>query len=123
MSNRRGMALITLLASIAILAIALAGAASVFVSASRLTKHAACVTTASNCAESQMERLRSQSFGSIRTTSVNAGLPKLPGARCDVSVTTPEPGLKEITVSCSWTEGKRPYTVRLSTLRSGGQRR
>ena len=123
MNNRRGAGLISLIVSISILAVALTAAASVLISASRLTKHAAYVTVASNFAESEIERVRSQPFSSIGTMSVTRGLPKLPRARCDVSVAKPEPGLKEITVICSWVEGKSPYTVRFSTLVSGRQRR
>jgi hypothetical protein len=91
-------------------------------SASRLTKHAACMTTAGNFAESEMERVRSQPFESIRTANITRGLPSLPQSQCAVSVTKPEPGLKEITVTCSWVEGKTPYHARFSTLVAGGGR-
>jgi type II secretory pathway pseudopilin PulG len=122
MSRRRGTTLITLIVSIAILGVALATAASVFVSASKLTKHAANMASASSFAESVMEHVRSQPFGSIRSVDVTRGLPKLPGVRCAVAVRSPESGLKEITVTCSWAEGDNPYSVRYSTLAAGGQR-
>lgn len=121
MTSKRGVALVMVIVSIAMLAIALAAAASAFVSASRLTKHAAYVTAASNFAESEMERVRSLPFASIRTASV-AGPAGLPGAKCAVAVAVPEPGLKEITVTCSWVERKIPYYARFSTLAAGGGR-
>ena len=123
MSNRSGETIITLIVSIAILAVALAGAASVFISASKLTRHAANMTAAANFAESAIEHVRSEPFASIKTVNVTRGLPKLPGVRCAAAVASPEPGLKEITVTCSWAEGQTPYSVRLATLVAGGQRR
>jgi len=108
--------------SIAMLAIALAAAASAFISASRLTKHAACMTTAGNFAESEMERVRSLPFDSIRTANITRGLTSLPRSQCAVSAIKPEPGLKEITVTCFWVEGKIPYHARFSTLAAGGGR-
>ena len=122
MSSRRGATIITLITSIVILAIALAAAASAFLSASKLTRHAGCVTTASNFAESVMERVRTEPFGSIKSTVVARGLPKLPGASCAVAVSTPEPGLKEIVVTCSWIEGRTPCSARYATLVAGGRR-
>lgn len=123
MISKRGIGLITLIVSISILAITLATAASVLITASKATKHAANVTAASDFAESQLERVRSQPYGSIGTMSVTNNLPKLPGAKCDVSVSKSEPGLREITVAFAWSESKTPYTVRFSTLISGRQRR
>ena len=122
MSSKRGTALVTVIVSIAILAIALAAAASAFMSASRLTKHAAYVATASNFAESETERVRSLPFDLIKTANITGGLPNLPQSQCAVSVIKPEPGLKEITVTCSWVERKIPYHARLSTLIAGGGR-
>ena len=123
MSRARGATLITLIVSIAILAVALAAAASVFLSASKLTKHAANMTAAASFAESVMEHVRSQPFASVKSVSVTRGLPNLPGARCEVTVAAPEPGLKQITVTCSWVEREIPYSVRFATLAAGGQRR
>lgn len=120
MSNTRGAALVTVMVSVAILAIALVAATSAFMSASKLTKHAACFTKASNFAEGVMERTCSQPFGSIGTANVTTGLPDLPQARCSVLVTKPEAGLKEITVTCSWVEGTKPCRVRFCTLAAGG---
>lgn len=122
MNRMRGTTLVTLIVSIAILAVALASAASVFVSASKLTKHAANVTSAANFAESVMEHVLSQPFASTRSIDVKRDLPGLPGVRCAVAVAMREPGLKEITVTCSWAEGANPYSVRYSTLAAGGQR-
>ncbi len=122
MNRTRGTTLITLIVSIAILAVALASAASVFISASKLTKHAANTTSAAGFAESVMEHVRSQPFASIESVDVKRGLPNLPGIRCAVAVKSPEPGLKEITVTCSWAEGANPYSLRYSTLAAGGQR-
>ena len=122
MSSKRGMALVMVIVSIAILAIALAAAASAFMSASRLTKHAGYVAAASNLAESEMERVRSQPFASIGTANITRNLPSLPQSQCAVSVIKPEPGLKEITVTCSWVERKIPYHARFSTLVAGGGR-
>ena len=123
MNNQRGTTLITVIVSIAILAIALSAAASAFISASRLTKHAANYTTASNFAQSEMERVLTQPFESIRTTEVPKGLPALSDARCVVTVDRPEPLLKQITVTCSWVEGKTAHSVRFSSLAAGGRRR
>jgi len=123
MIRTRGATLISLIVSIAILAVALAGAASVFVSASKLTRHAANMTAAGSFAESVMEHIRSQAFGSIKSVGVTRGLPKLHSARCEVSAVARERGLKEITVTCSWVEGKSSYSVRFATLVAGGQRR
>lgn len=122
MSSKRGMALVMVIVSIAILAIALAAAASAFVSASRLTKHAAYQTAASDLAESEMERARSLPFDSIRAANVTTGLQSLPRGKCTVAVEVPEPGLKVITVTCSWVESKTPNHVRFSTLVAGGGR-
>jgi hypothetical protein len=116
------MALVMVIVSISILAIALAAAASAFMSASRLTKHAAYVTAASDLAESEMERARSLPFASIRTANVTTGPQNLPQGKCTVAVASPEPGLKEITVTCSWVERKMLYQVRYSTLAAGGGR-
>lgn len=123
MSRTRGTSLITLIVSIAILAVALAAAASVFVSASKLTKHAANTASAASFAESAMEHVRSEPFASIKSVDVTRGLPNLPEVRCGVTVTSREPGLKQITVTCSWSEGGTPYSVCYSTLAAGGQRR
>lgn len=122
MTNRRGSTLITLLVSIAILAIALAAAASAFISASKLTKHAADYTTASNFAQSVMERTIAQPFNSIHTSTVSKGLPNLRNAACGISVTESVPRLKQITVTFAWTEGKSPRSLRLATLVAGGKR-
>lgn len=122
MNRTRGTTLVTLIVSIAILAVALASAASVFISASKLTKHAANATTAANFAESVMEHVRSQPFASIKSVDVKRGLPSLPDVRCAVAVSLPEPGLKQINVTCSWSENGRPYNVRYCTLAAGGQR-
>ncbi len=122
MSNRRGSTLISLLVSIAILAIALAAAASAFISASKLTKHASDYTTISNFTQSAMEHTIAQPFSSIRTSSVSKGLPKLPNTACRVDVKETEPLLKQVTVTCTWTEGKAPRSMRLSTLVAGGRR-
>lgn len=115
--------MITLIVSIAILATALTAAASAFISASKLTRHAANYTAASNFAQSEMERVISRPFDSIRTSDVSKNLPTLAGVHCAVAVESPEPQLKQITVTCSWTEGKTPHNVRLSTLAAGGGRR
>ena len=120
MSSRRGTTLVTVMVSGAMLAIALVAAASAFIGAAKLTRHAACFTKASNFAEGVMERTCSQPFGSITTVNVTTGLPDLPQAGCSVSVIQPEAGLKEITVTCSWAEGTKPCRVRFSTLAAGG---
>jgi len=120
MNRTRGTTLVTVIVSIAILAVALASAASVFISAAKLAKHAANVTSAASFAESVMERVRSQPFASMESADVERGLPNLPGVRCEIAVASPEPGLKQITVTCSWTEGANPYNVRYSTLAAGG---
>lgn len=121
-TSKRGMGLVTVMVSMAMLTIALVAATSAFISASKLTKHAACMTSASNFAEGVMERTRSRPFASIRTASVTNGLPKLPQAECSIAVAVPESGLKDITVTCSWVEHSVPYHVRFSTLVAGGGR-
>lgn len=122
MNSRRGATLISLMVSIAILAVALAAAASAFISAARLTKQAGHYTAASNFAQSIMEREMAQPFNSIRTGSVTDHLPNLPNAACGVTVDRPEPLLKQVTITCSWTEGRSPRTLRLCTLVAGGAR-
>jgi len=119
MNNRRGIAIITVIVSMAIIAVALTMAVSAFVSATRLTRHAANFTLASNFAEGALERARSQPFDSIRTMSIS-DLPKLPEVKCDLSVTSLENGLKNLTVTCAWTEGTRPCRVVFSTLVARG---
>jgi len=114
--------LVAVMVSVAILAIALAAATSAFMSASKLTKHVACFTTASNFAEGVMERTCSKPFGSIKSADVTAPA-ALRNGKCSVSVTKREAGLKEITVTCSWVEGSSPYRVRFSTLAAEGGRR
>ena len=104
---------------VAILAIALTAATSAFMSASRLTKHAGCFTTASNFAEGVMERTSSQPFGSIESREVTAPA-SLTQGKCSVSVSNRAADLKEITVTCSWIEGSAPHRVRLSTLAAKG---
>jgi type II secretory pathway pseudopilin PulG len=123
MSRTRGATLIALIVSIAILAVALAGAASVFVSASKLTRHAGNMAAAASFAESSMEHVRSQPFASIKSAGITRGLPKLPAVRCAISVISPEPGLKQIVVTCTWAERANDYSVRFATLVAGGQRR
>lgn len=114
--------MVSVMVAVAILAIALVGATSGFMSASKLVKHASCFTAASNFAEGVMERVSSQSFGSIRSTNVAAPA-ALPAAECSVSVTKRGAGLKEIVVTCSWVEGTTPCRVRFSTLSAEGGRR
>jgi|GEM_PF-1371289 len=123
MNRRSGTSLVSLIVSIAILAVALASAASVLISTTRMTKHAANQSAAASFAESVMEHVRSQPFASIGSVNVTRGLPNLPGVRCAVEVTSPERRLKQITVTCSWAERANPYSVRYSTLLAGGMRR
>ena len=116
--------MITVIVSIAILAVALAAAASAFISASKLTRHGANFTTASNFAQSQMEHAIGQPFGSIRTTKVSDALPALSNVACNVTVESPEPMLKQVTVTCTWVDGRdRLCSVEFSTLVAGGGRR
>ena len=70
MGNNRGFTLIAVVVSGVILAIALTAAASAFIGASRLTKHAAQFTVASNFAEGVMEEVRSRPFGQIASADV-----------------------------------------------------
>lgn len=121
--SNKGMTLISVVVAAGILAVALAMSTSAFISGTRLTHSAADFTRASNFAEGVMERVRSEPFGRIESMDVTNGLPNLPGARCGVEVTSQAPNLKQITVTCSWNDGKRPRRVQFSTLVvKGGER-
>jgi len=114
--SARGVTLISVMVSVAILAIALAMAASAFIGAARLTRQAADFARAGEFAEGVMERVRLQPFDSVRSVAVVKGLPDLPRARCEVRVTLREPALKEVTVMCSWHDDDRARNVRYCTL-------
>lgn len=123
MIGRRGVSLVTVMVSVALLAVALTAATSAFFSASKLTRHTAYATMAGGFAEGIMERTIAQPYGSIRSTGVARNLPKLPQVSCSIDVSDRESGLKEITVGCSWVEGDTPHTVRYSTLKARGAAR
>ncbi len=120
--DRRGAGLVAVMVSVTVLAIALTAATSAFMSASRLTRHAAHFARASNYAEGVMERVSSQPFRSIKNTDIEAPA-ALPGGQCVVSVTDRKGGLKEVTVTCSWVEGETSHRARFSTLVAEGQQR
>lgn len=119
-SDRRGTTLLTVVVSIAILSVALTMTTSAFFSASRLTRQAADFARASSFAESVLERVRVQPFESIATSQVTNGLPSLIDARCSIDVKAPEPGLKEITVTCAWTSGEKQRQAAISTIVAKG---
>lgn len=121
--NNRGFGLAGLMIGVVILLIALTMAASSFYSASRLTRQASSFTKASNFAEEVIERVRLQPYASIHTTEIKTGIPKLHDTRCMANVKEREPGLKEVTVTCSWLEGTRHREVRFSTLVARGRMR
>jgi hypothetical protein len=118
--DNRGVGLVSLMVGVAILVIALTMAASTFYSASRLTRQAASFTQASNFAEGVLEQTASQPFNSIRTNEIAADIHGVSNARCMVGVIAREPGLKEVTVTCSWKEDSRQRNVRLATLVAKG---
>jgi len=119
-ASNRGLSLVAVVVSAAIVAIALAAATSGFIGASRLTAQAARFTVASNFAEGVMEQVRSRPFAGIASADVHERLPKLPGVGCNIDVRQRGPALKEITVTCSWMERNRPRNVRFSTLVARG---
>ena len=122
-SGARGLSLVAVIVSVAILGVALTMATSAFLSSSRLTKQAANFTLASNFAEGVMERVRSQPYGAIASRQVTNGLPKLSGATCEVKVAPQGDSLKQIVVTCAWREGERRRGVKLATLvAKGGSR-
>ncbi|MDO8589375.1 MAG: hypothetical protein Q7T82_20320 [Armatimonadota bacterium] len=119
-SGERGTALISVIMSIVILMIALSMVTSVFFSASRLTRRAADFSAASNFAEGVLERVTAEPFNRAQTAEIRNDLPKLPGAECFVAVRQLEDGLKEVTVSVSWTQEKQRQKTTLSTLVARG---
>lgn len=120
MNGKRGTTLVTVMVSVAILGITLAAATSAFIGAAKLTKHAGCVSAASNFAEGVMERVSAQPYASIQSANVRTALPRLPEAACSVAVTKREAGLKEVTVTCSWVEAGSPFRVQFATLAAEG---
>ena len=122
-ADNRGMALVSVIVAVAILTIALTMATSTFYSASRLTTHTAGLAVASNFAEGVLEKTISRRFDAIRSHAVTADLPNLPEPTCSVNATPRENGLKEVTVTLSWTENERAREVRFSTLVAKGGRR
>jgi hypothetical protein len=118
--NRRGYNLVSVIVATAILAIAVTMAASTFISASRVAKGSADFTVASNYAEGVMERIRLEPFDRVKTTNVTNHLPALPSVKCEIEVAAQSPGLKQVTVTCSWAEGRRARHVRFSTLLAKG---
>jgi len=114
--DKRGLALISVIVAVAILTCALTMAVSAFVSAARLTRHAANFTAASNFAEGVMERVKAEPFAGIKTAEVRSGLSTLPQAACTVNVKPAGDGLKEVAVACSWVEAGQRREVRFSTL-------
>lgn len=118
--HNRGFAIVSVVAAVVILAVALTSAVSVYVSASRLGKKANELTTASNYVEGVLERAKSTPYDAVVSASIVEGLPKLPGATCEMKVEQPEPGLKSVTVTCSWRDGKRTRTASLATLIARG---
>lgn len=120
LSDNRGGTLLSVIVAVVILTIALTMATSSFYSASRLARQSASFTLAGNFTEGVLEKTRSQPFDTIRTTEVATDLPKLPQAHCTVSVTERAAGLKQVTVKCSWLEGKRTRKTEFSTLVAKG---
>ena len=122
MSKERGAGLISVMVAVAILAVTLAAATSAFLSASKLTKHAAYFSKASSFAEGVMERETAMSYSRLESRNVAAPA-ALPEAKCIVAVAARSAGVKEVTITCAWTEGSKPYRVRFSTLVTEGGRR
>jgi len=120
LQDDRGLTLLAVVVAAAIVAIALAAAASGFIGASRLTKQAADFTIASNFAEGVMEEVRSRPYGRIVSGGVHEGLPKLPGVTCAVQAEPQGDALKEVTITCSWRELGRSRAVRFATLVARG---
>jgi hypothetical protein len=118
--NNRGVALVSVIAGVAILTIALTMATSAFYTASRVTTHTANLAVASSFAEGALERTVSQPFDMIRSGPVADDLPKLSEPTCFVRVVPDGSGLKEVTVTFSWTEHDRAREVQLSTLAAKG---
>jgi type II secretory pathway pseudopilin PulG len=122
-ADERGTGLISVMVAMVILLVALSMITSTFFGASKLTRRAANFTAAGNFAEGVMERVTSQPFDRVITTKVTDGLPRLSGADCAVGVRDTGEGLKEITVTCSWSEGDQRRKTALSTLMARGDRR
>ncbi|MCX6345113.1 MAG: prepilin-type N-terminal cleavage/methylation domain-containing protein [Armatimonadetes bacterium] len=122
MTDKRGVTLVSVIVAAAILAMALGMAVSAFYSSARLTKQSVSFTKASNFAEGIMERTVAMPYSQIKSTKITSNTPKLQDFACVVDVTKRE-SLKEITVRCSWTAGKLPREIKLSTLVAKGERR
>jgi len=118
--NNKGIALVSVIAGAAILAVALTMATSAFYAASRLTADTANLTKASSFAEGVLEKTVSLPFEDIRSTRVEDDLPALKDAACSVEVESREADLKQVTVSFVWSEGERRRQVRFSTLAAKG---
>ncbi len=117
---REGLALVSVIVAATIVGIAVSMAATALIGGVRVSQQAAHFTTASSFAEGVLERVRAQPFGPISSGPVTEALPRLAGAQCRIGVTPRGPGLKEVIVTCSWSERGQARSVRLATLIAKG---
>ena len=113
----RGFTIMEVLVSIFVLASTLA----IYTTASmttRVTRHAKYQDAALRIAESEIENLRSLSFGSLPASGpiVSTELDALPGGTGTRTITEYNTETKQANVNISWQEANMPRSIELDTL-------
>ena len=113
-----GFTLIEMMVAILLLGVGLMGLAALSSTVTRANVHSSARTTANALAQERIERLRTDAYDAIVNGSDVRTVDGIAYARSwDISADDPEPGLKTVVVTVTWTSRGRTHSTTLSTIR------
>ena len=114
----RGFTLVELIVAVFLIGVGLMGLAALSTSVSRANHQSSSLTTASALAQDRLEAFRAEPYAAMASGGDTRTVDGLAYTRTwTVTEDDPEPGLKTIAVTVSWTARGRSHSTTLRTIR------